>query len=392
MLKYFHILLFMCIASKANAQSYSMADLEVLQERKNYIEFFLHAKDIRPSNRGKPWKAMVQQMSEGYMRDMLERPFISKKDLDEVNKLSSWTTINENIGFLVLRNKFGVKYFKTCFENELNKQDCYKLALEFIKKTPDQSQMSTDIGHIIYLNKLKLETKDVIGMNLWPFFEQMAKTSISEFYCDKAYFRDEVVNQIYANVEELNKKKLKEKIETTAHKDCWKVLKGYFKQILYSSIHHQRINSYFILSAMSEIESYDNTRFLITHLLNYPSPGEIFDKAWKELANIGNDYQIREKLIADFKSMDSLPGKLFKFSSDKRSLVILKSFLINFPEYIDLYSQTCLKYFEGTENFPNGKPTLECEDWFKTAKTFKLLPDLTIKRFDAAKNFKIIKL
>ena len=122
--------------------------------------------------------------------------------------------------------------------------------------------------------------------------------------------------------------------------------------------------------------------------MSYPSPGELFEKSWKKLSEIGKDFRLRDKLIADFKKMDPLPGQIFKYSNEKRSLVIIKALLINFPEYIDLYSKTCLQYFEGTQNFPNGNPTIECVDWFKTARTFKLVPEMTIKRFDAARNFK----
>lgn len=394
MMNFFQIICLLLFASLnvVFSQEYTMADLEVLQERQNYKEFFLHAKDIRPSARDKAWKGLVQQMSEDYMREMTNRPFVSTKDFNEVNNLTNWSTIRENIGFLVLRNKFGLKYFKNCFQQEINKQSCYKKSLEFIKKTPNQVQMATDLGQIIYKSKQKLETKDIIGMNLWPFFELMTKSPISEFYCDKDFFRNEVVNQIYLNIEDLNSKEVKKKINKIAHKDCWKKLKEHFKSNLHSPSGLQNINAFIVLKSMDEIKDYDETLFLISYLLNFPSPGELFKKSWDKLSKINKDYITREKLINDFKEMDILPGNIFKYLDDKRSLVIIKSFMANFPEYIDLYSQTCLKYFEGTVNFPNGKPALECDNWFKTARKYELVPEMMIKRFDAARNFQKIKI
>ena len=387
---YLLITLLICLLSfQLSAQNnYTMSDLEVLQERKNFEEFFAHAKDIRPGERNKPWIAMVQNMSEEYLRHTLKRPFVSHKDLTKIDSLADWSIVRENPGFLILRNKFGVKFFEYCFEHELDKERCYREALNFIKKTPSQFQMATDIGRIIYQHRLKLPTSKSIGMNLWPFFEKMATSPISEFYCHKDYFRNEVMIQITRNIEKSSQKEIKQKINETLHADCWQKLKPYLKDQLESNQDTLSSNAFFLLSARQDLTAFEEQRFLILYLLNYPTPGEIFSKAWAMLQGLDTNYELREKLLAELKAMDPIPGNIFQNFKEKRALVIIKVISQKFPEYLDLYSQTCLSYLEG-KDFPNGNPTPKCRKLFELADKYTLLPKPVIKRYQAARSFDV---
>ena len=390
---YYLLTLLICILSTSlQAQNnYTMGDLEVLQERKNFEEFFAHAKDIRPGERKKTWIAMVQNMSEEYLRHILKRPFVSHQDLAQIDNLADWSIIRENPGFLILRNKFGVKFFKYCFDHELDKDRCYRDALNFIKKTPSQAQMATDIGEIIHQYRLKMPLDSLIGMNLWPFFEKMAKDPISEFYCPKEFFRNELMAQLIKGIEDLSQKQIKQKISELVHKDCWSKISPYLKDQLQIGQSDLSKHAYYLLMANNDLSEYENDLFLIQHILNYPRPGKIFTKAWPKLQGLGGNYQLREKLLTDIKALDPLPGEIFQYYHEKRALVIIKVLSKNFPEYLDLYSQTCLNYLEGKE-FPNGNPTPKCSFLFGIAEKYTLLPSAVIKRYEAARNFKHLKI
>jgi hypothetical protein len=370
---------------------YTMADLEVLQERQNFEEFFQHARDIRPSARGKAWTTMVQAMSESYLRKLLQRPFISDKDFNVINMLSDWTTVKAYEGFLILRNKFGKKYFSHCFKVQVDKNDCYRKALEFIKRTPDQAQLATDIGHIIYQQRLLLATEQVVGMDLWPFFEKMAAGPYGEFYCHRPYFRDEVVKSIKRSIDpEDNDKQRLNKLNQIAHQDCWLKLIPYFKDKLYSDSFQQDL-AYSLLKSKKSLTADEEREFLMLYLLNSPRKGELMELAWKQLKEIGKDFSKREQLLEQLKKKDPLPGKIFAMPSDKQKLVIIKALALNFPEYIDHYASTCLSFLEDGDKYPNGNPTVECRDLFRLAKNYKFLPGPVVLRYDKIRNFKLMQ-
>jgi len=125
-------------------------------------------------------------------------------------------------------------------------------------------------------------------------------------------------------------------------------------------------------------------------LLENPSPGQTQKIAWSDLLKLGNNYQLREKILKSIRSIDPLPGKIFKSSTqNKRHKVIVKNFAKNFPEYIDFYAQTCIKYVSGEKKFPNGRPALECDDLFKLSKKLTHLPDPVVELYRKYKNFEI---
>ena len=127
----------------------------------------------------------------------------------------------------------------------------------------------------------------------------------------------------------------------------------------------------------------EKRNFLFRYILTTPVSGNLLNYAWNNLTELGKDFKQREEILKTLKNRSPLPGNLFSLRDKIRRETILKHLAKNFPEYIDLYSQTCLKFLKGDGDFPNGNPTAECDDLFQDNETV-IQPHLV-------KNYKEIK-
>ena len=83
--------------SKTKGLLYTLEDLKILKEQKNYFEFLNHALDIRPSKRDKSWEKMVQDMATGFISSTIEKKQISKDYFLFIEDLLSWPSLTSKL-------------------------------------------------------------------------------------------------------------------------------------------------------------------------------------------------------------------------------------------------------------------------------------------------------
>ena len=111
-------LLFLSLNTREAEASYTLADLQVLTQEGNYEEFFVHALDVRPSERQDAWKGMLMKMSDGYGRQILAKSEITKPQYKKIESLYAWPAMKGDDVFKLHRQEIGLRYLKVCLKSE----------------------------------------------------------------------------------------------------------------------------------------------------------------------------------------------------------------------------------------------------------------------------------
>ena len=111
---------------------YTIKDLEILEGQGNYLDFFLHAKDIRPAQRGEYWKKMVRHMAVGWLDFKLKRNIFDRESLDRFEKIALWPTLQQDHFFQLKRGEYAVRTLEHCFSGRKEEHpSCLKRMEQF---------------------------------------------------------------------------------------------------------------------------------------------------------------------------------------------------------------------------------------------------------------------
>ncbi|MFN8369645.1 MAG: hypothetical protein U0T83_03360 [Bacteriovoracaceae bacterium] len=332
-------------------QIYSKADLEILEEQKNYEEFFLHARDILPQNRDFGWDEMVLRMGNSYIKTKLNEDQNNAIAYNFIESIYEWPTLKKDIDFNRLRVQFGIKYFQNC------KEKCLKDYSNFFNKNPD-GDLGLTLGKILNIYDTNLE------YDKWNYFKAAANSPFSAKLCLDETLKTNIIEKLSDLVEHNAKP---DEIELTINNDCWKIIKAELREGLYSQSRNISLLSYTLLKIKLGLTLKEEQLFQVLFILNGPIIGKTFNESWNTLKKLSTDIKSREAILEELKKFDPLPGEVFKSFDTTKRKVIFKTLNDTFPEYLDFYAKTCLSYLKGTEKFPNGNPTVECKDFFQTA-------------------------
>jgi len=353
---------------------YSIEDLKVLAQEKNYLEFLKHAQDIRPSKRDKFWKEMVRDMALGYINSVLKTNKDGPEIFDFVEKLNTWPTLRNEEFFLLKRNQLGVRYLKSCFTNE---KKCLPKALNFWKSNQIKS---AELG----LRMLDLLQKNNYQEDLFRFIKPATTGEMSEFYCN----RPVVIKGLTQKIHEISIKQTpnKKHFKNVFNKSCLEKIIPILKQELvkFSSPTMKEL-FYNFLDLYKGINQEERDFFLTLYILQGPVRGDAFNEGWNIIKILGKNYKRRKKVLEKLEKFELLPDDIFALANKKTKRTLLIHFSQNMPEYLDYYARSCLDYLEGKREFPRGNPTLHCKDLFHEAKGTKWIDPGMQKQFEKFK-------
>ena len=107
--------------------------------------------------------------------------------------------------------------------------------------------------------------------------------------------------------------------------------------------------------------------FLVRNYLQKAQKGERLNLSWNALKSLANNFERRQTVLRQLKSLDPLPDQLLGIPPSPEKKTLLDHLADNFPEYLDHYSQSCLDYLQGKRPFPNGNPTIHCHQIMQEA-------------------------
>lgn len=380
------ILLFFAF-SQALANDYTFEDLLALEEQKSYQEFFDHYKDIKPSQRKTDWKNLVSRMGELYATDLSRSLSIESTEMKQIQMLNQIEEVASNEIFQLRRKTLLTRFFTNCF-NRQSFSECYSQLEKTVDIQNDQKELLFELGEI--LRKTMLTQTDLIQISyvdLWPFYQKALKDEMAEFYCQDEIQKTVVWNQLVQETAKQDITPNKFKISQIIHPTCWTKIRPTIAQKLLASGSHTRNEAYRILLLANDMTALERAQNALVYILNTNETGKLLDISWPELAKLKKDFELREKVIENLKKLDPLPGVVFDSYQDHRVSLVIKYVFDNVPEYIDLYSKTCINYMEGIGSFPQGNPTPYCRKLFEMAKSSNIIPKPVQDRYSKLSNF-----
>jgi hypothetical protein len=360
------------------SSNYTLSDLKVLHQEKNYSEFFQHALDVRPSERLEEWRDMVVKMADGYGREILAKSDITKEQFGQVESLYTWASLRTDDVFRGQRQQIGLKYLQRCLKSPTPCWDEVKSFWEADQKDPETAFKLAELTHPFTPRPIPL----------WAFLDVALKSSLSEFYCQKEFVLESLWNKLEIDYIRLGPGgELLKKIDSTTHPDCliafnkWLLERVQRPLILNAAKRGERELAYQLLASQGKITTALSDFFYTVYLLESPSQGELFNYAWGRLKELSTSAARREEVLKKIKTLDPLPDEIFASLDLKKRRAILHHFKKNFPEYLSLYTDQCLIYYGGKTSFPKGNPTMKCPELMQAPEANTLLDPEKIQRF-----------
>lgn len=380
----FKILFFLFLISNVLATNkpfysgYSLNDLEILKKDGNFEEFLQHANDIRPSERNSHWREMSNEMANQYISSKLKRKLFDRKTFIEIESLSRRSPIKNNNFFLNRRTLYGTSYLEHCFENSRSKKsDCindFETLWNNTSEGPEKADFGIKLGH--------LAEKYRIPTNFWNLYSNGLKSNMANFYCNNPSVRKTLFGKLGKIINTSNSEiEIKTNMKKIIHTECWNSFVPYLKSLLSSKNKIIKEHAYILLKLKNNLLTEEKDFYLSLNLLENPVVGSIFNEAWSTMKEIGQNYKRRQLVLQKLKKLDPLPGILFDIRDRGKKNIIIEFLAQNIPEYLNFYASTCLDYLDGKKTFPNGNPTIECHQLFKSSKEMNWIKTGLQKRY-----------
>lgn len=352
---------------------YTLADLEILSQEGNHSEFFDHALDIRPSERQEKWKAMVSKMADGLARKFLLKDSIERKDFIQIEELFSWPALKTDDIFRAKRQQIGLTYLKKCIVKD---PACWSDLRSFWEKDKSDADTSFKLAELTLGH-------DSSPITTWSFLEIALKSPLSEFYCKKDFVMSALWGKIEIDYIRLGPDgNLTKKIDFTIHPDCLPSLVSEArKKLLHPTRPIDRELAFQVLKSQEKDDQETTDFFLTVYLLDNPSQGELFNFSWNKIKELGGTIDRREAVLSKLKGLDPLPDSIFTTLDQTKKRVLLNHFKTFFPEYLDHYTDQCIKFYAGDGHFPNGNPTINCQDFMNSELAPKIIDQFKIKKY-----------
>lgn len=377
-MKGFLLLLVIFSLNLGLAASYNLEDLKVLSTEGAYQEFFKHALDIRPAERLTSWKEMVSKMADLGSKNVLAQDVIEKNDFLWIEELFKWPSLKSDDVFKLRRQEIGLKYLKNCLKGTTPCWDELKIFWMADTSVPDialkLAEMSMDLPSPPY--------------STWNFLEVALKNPLSEFYCKKDFVMAALWGKLEIDYVRLGSKgDFLTKIDQTIHSDCLPSLNQEARKRLFAPDKlTDRELAFQILSAQGKMTQNLADFFYTVYLLENPSQGELFNYAWNRLSELSKKPNRRDDVLLLIKKLDPLPDYLFTTLDNSKKKAILRHFKSNFPEYMTFYANQCLKFYQGKEIFPQGNPTIHCQDFMNSELAPEFLEKDKIDNFQKTRH------
>ncbi|HXH29428.1 MAG TPA: hypothetical protein VNJ01_01325 [Bacteriovoracaceae bacterium] len=374
MLQLLLFMAFMLSGSLTQGQTnYALVDLEALVNEGSTEEFFKHALDVRPSERQQQWKAMVVKMGDAYSKKLLARTALSKAEFKKIEGLYAWPTLKSDDVFRARRQEIGLKFLATCLKDIPPCWDQVRSFWEVDKSDPEVA---------FRLSELLIKYPEA-PITTWTFLDVALKSPLSEFYCKKDFVMSALWGKIEIDYIRLGPRgDLMTKIDRTIHPDCLLTLIEEARKRLRSPVKaSDRELAYQILKSQLKATQDIEDFFYTVYLLENPSQGELFNYSWNRVKLLGATSARREQVLKTLKELDPLPDTIFSSVDKSKRKVLLLHFKAHFPEYLEHYAEQCILFYGGKKSFPEGNPTIHCQDLMNSELAVPLLGETRVKRF-----------
>ena len=365
--------------SLASAQStplYTLKDLAVLEQEKNFEEFLSHVNDIRPSERQKLWKDMYQAMALEMIDYKLRTKDFSMKSYKKIEEIGRSSALVNDEFYQLKRSIYAKTFFTECYMQVSEKKEADRAAAMKICDNEMSafwffSKKDPDIG----LEFAKILERHHSPMKTWPYYQRAINDSIANLYCEKPNVQRAVINKLTEESFDADfDNNYKTLINRIVPEKCFVKLIPTLRLALQSTVTNglEKEMAMNFLSAKGLLSKEEEDFYAVLYMLDGPVVGDKMNLAWKKIEALSGQYTKRIKILAQIRSMPLIPDKIFKDPKLPRHKAIINLFAQNFPEYLNFYGESCVKYLENKSSVSgNLASSFQCHEFLKTASEFK---------------------
>lgn len=337
-LSFSNLLLNLTLPTPSIAQSrlYTMADLLALENEKNTTEFFLHYRDIRPSERKTQWQEITINMGTIWIEELIAKRQLTQSTFSSIEERGQSFPFASNELFQFAKRRYLTIYFDECFKKSAN--NCTEDLSKSLSSTQLESEWSYNLINK-HLSQLSTAQLQVLNGNI-------LKSSDALIFCNKKDFIPALIRQ---SIEEKAKENpVSQNLSSNLSSACKLKLKPHLTNYLISGPRDKKLDTYLLLEEIKSITNEDRELFYISYVLDNAEVGETLNLAWNFIQSLGENYSKRQEILKQLQKRDKLPGGIIlKDPNQEKHLAILNLFNKNFPEYIDLYATSCLGLLKG---------------------------------------------
>lgn len=325
---------------------YDMTDLEVLLKENNYLDFFKHIEDIRPSKRDKIWGKMYQEMALVMSSDFLKNKRYTSTDYRYFEKIAQRPECKNDEIFQYKRNLYNLNYFKNATQDVAIKTDLSRsLIIKEMSNYLETSNKDPDIFYELY----KINKGAHLEISSWNFVGLLVKDQISPIYCQKPEIIKEIIKKIaevsfnregerpYSILKELTNSKCQ---EIFLNKISTPELLLTFSQVEFDL-------GLAIIKERPQIPPSELDFLYTLFMINGPVTGSNMNLAWNRISELSESNQRRVEILKKIKELNFFPDGLFFDPNLTRSKAVITHLKKNFPEIINHYTQLCIKKIKG---------------------------------------------
>ena len=320
---------------------------------------------------------MVSKMGDIYSRKILEKSEIGPADFRNMEKLYDMSALKTDDIFKLRRSEIGLRYLKACLKSET---PCWNDLKAFWEKDKTNADTAFKLAELtINLTDSPIAT--------WNLLDVALKSPLSEFYCKKDFVMSALWGKIEIDYVKLGPDgDLMTKIDHTIHPDCVPLLITEARKRLYSPPKtFDRELAYQVLKSQMKADQEITDFFFTVYLLDNPSQGELFNYSWSRVRELGGTVGRREKVLKTLKNLDPLPDAILGSLDETKKRVVLNHFKTYFPEYLDFYTDECVKFYGGKGSFPSGNPTVHCQDFMNSELAPKVIDKFKIDQYQSVR-------
>ncbi|EQC48065.1 hypothetical protein M900_1110 [Bacteriovorax sp. Seq25_V] len=369
------ILLISLCANTIARETYTKDDLKVLFKQKSYQEYLDHYLDIRPTQRDEDWKKMTLEMLALSIKTATEKKEFSNQTFDSILGYLSNATLKTDHYAQFIFAKYALGFFQVCVDSKSN---CQSKLQEYWSSSKRFVEIDQQLFHLAQVISSEIADQVLISI---------LNDDSSKIYCSKM--------ENFKNIKALLIKTVSSQDSTdqtfknVAHimdESCRKAIASELKkETITTKNNSEREKLYKYLKAFQMTDEKFEATALTLYLLNGPAIGDVFNFAWNKLSGLSQDHKLRETVLENIKSFQTLPDDIVNISDQKRSDVIITYINKNFPEYFEVYTRACIDYYSGARSFPKGNPTLYCDKFIERSKKKNWVSEALIQRYIKAK-------
>jgi hypothetical protein len=363
-------------------QLYQIEDLQQLAKKAQWLELLNHAHDIRPSLRDENWQRIITQAA---MELAKESRILGPFNAERFNYLISLNKFDEvatDEFFRIYLSDYAEKYLPQCL---LEPESCLKSMRSYWDNGGQNPELGVKLAHGFYnqfVNAPNLNHSIEQIVDYWRFLLPSLSAINAKKTCSDVNSLN-ILKLIMRQATSNSSFPVKiETIKSNLNRDCLNIIKDRFMVYLNATQFDLAFGHYQLLKSF-DLTSIEDDYFMLTrYFLNRPKKSDTFNMAWSALIKLSTSSEQRLRVLDRLKNLDPLPDEFLK---QDNKLILFKHLNQYFPEYIDLYAQSCLNYLEGKKEFTRGNPTINCSRLMEEKNLANLLVPTKIERYNKIK-------